>query len=77
MLYATTPNANELNEATESILGAINAFYLSKSPLIGLVNKNLFHRYFGIAIPPKKNQFIPIGVSLLWAFSSVLVQSNM
>ena len=74
MFYATIPNTNE---QTESILGAIIAFYLSKFPLIGLANKNCSHRYFGIAIPLQKNQIIPIGVSFLWAFSSVVVQSNM
>ena len=74
MRVRLTPNADELNETTESILGAIIAFYLSKFPLIGLANQNCSNRYFGIAIPLQKNQLIPIGVAFVWAYSSALLQ---
>ena len=74
IFYSTTRSAYLLGETYLSILGAIISIIILRLFLIGLADKKCDYRYFGIAIPIQKNQFIPILVAFFWTYLSKLMQ---
>tara|TARA_Y100001978_G_scaffold123513_1_gene110184 strand:+ start:47 stop:364 length:318 start_codon:yes stop_codon:yes gene_type:complete len=74
IFYSTSRSAEYYGESAQSILGAVIAIFVLRLFLIALANKDCKYRYFGIAVPIQKNQYIPIMVSFFWSYLSILMQ---
>ena len=74
IFYSTSRSSEYYGESAQSVLGAVIAIFVLRLFLIGLANKDCKYRYFGIAVPIQKNQYIPIMVSFFWSYLSILMQ---